>query len=165
MKKIITLFVVLIGLTTFACVDEDAAKKQDTSESTSSSNSAIRVFSTESSFEDAKEDLLSSIVDNGLVVSYTSHAKAMLDRTAEVAGNKASVYDNAEIILFCKANLSHELLAADPHNIVLCPYAIAIYVLHTEPERVYLSFREQDESQAVTKPISELLTSIIADVI
>jgi len=161
MRKIITLFVVLLGLTTFACVDKDAAKKQDTS----SSSSAIRVFSTESSFEDAKEDLLSSITDNGLVISYTAHAKAMFDSTAEVTGRKTPVYDNAEIVLFCKADSSYNLVVADPHNLILCPYAIAIYVLHAEPKRVYLSFREQDESQEITKPISELLASIIADVI
>jgi uncharacterized protein (DUF302 family) len=161
MKKIIPVFVVLLGLVVFVWVNGENDKKVDAS----LNQSAIKVFHTESGFEDAKEDLLASISENGLVVSYTSHAKAMFERTAAVTGQKIPVYDDAEIILFCKADLSHDLVTADPHNIILCPYAIAIYVLHAEPNRVYLSYREQDESQAVTKPISELLTRIIADVI
>ena len=123
------------------------------------------VFSTESSFEDAKEDLLAAIEANGLVVSYSSHAKTMLENTAEIAGVTMPVYDDAEIILFCKADLSHALVGASPHNIVLCPYAIAIYVSHNEPEKVYLNFREPDASVPETMSIKALLLSIIEEVI
>ena len=128
-------------------------------------DSGVRVFSTIADYDDAKEDLLTAIEDNGLVVSYTAHAKAMFDRTAAVTGAKTPIYNQAEIVLFCKADLSHDLVVADPHNLVLCPYAIAIYVLHKEPKRVYLSYREQDKSQAVTKPISDLLKTIIEEVL
>jgi len=128
-----------------------------------------RVFSTEASFEDAKDDLLEAIESNGLVISYTSHAKTMLDNTAEVSNVKNSVYSDAEILLFCKADLSHKLVAGNPHNIVLCPYSIAIYVLSEEPERVYLSFpsvqTSDEEIKALTKPIEDLLISIIEEVI
>ena len=127
------------------------------------------VFSTESTFEDAKDDLLDSIANHGLVISYTSHAKSMLDNTAEVSGVKKSVYENAEILLFCKADLSHKLVEGNPHNIVLCPYSIAIYVLSNEPDTVYLSFPKSVESneeiKALTQPITELLTNIIKEVI
>jgi uncharacterized protein (DUF302 family) len=125
----------------------------------------VSIYSTEGSFEDTKDDLLASIEGNGLVVSYTSHAKTMLENTAEVAGVTTPVYDDAEIVLFCKADLSHALVAENPHNIVLCPYAIAIYVLHSEPGRIYLSFREPEASVVATKPIRELLVKIIEDVI
>ncbi len=128
-----------------------------------------RVFSTESTFEDAKDDLLEAIGGNGLVVSYTSHAKSMLDNTAAVSGVTKSVYDDAETILFCKSGLSHELVAGNPHNIVLCPYSISIYVLTDEPERVYLSFRNvpvsDEKIKALTKPIEDLLIKIIEEVI
>jgi uncharacterized protein (DUF302 family) len=161
MKKLIGIFVILAGLVVLAWMNGYTLTKSNELDV----KNAIRLSHTDSSFADAKEDLLSSISENGLVISYTSHAKAMFERTAGVTGQKTPVYDDAEIILFCKADLSHDLVTADPHNIILCPYAIAIYVLHTEPDRVYLSYREQDETQAVTKPISELLASIIADVI
>lgn len=125
----------------------------------------VQIFSTIATFEDAKDDLLMAIEDKGLVVSYTSHAKLMFDRTKNVTGAKIPVYDNGEIILFCKADLSHDLVEENPHNIILCPYAIAIYVLHTEPERVYLSFRELDKSLKTAKPINTLLAEIINEVI
>lgn len=128
-----------------------------------------RVFSTESSFADAKDDLLEAVANHGLVVSYTSHAKTMLDNTAAVSSVLSAVYANAEILLFCKADLSHKLVAANPHNIVLCPYSIAIYVLSDEPERVYLSYRSVEASdekiKALTKPIEDLLIEIIEEII
>ncbi|MEH6457627.1 MAG: DUF302 domain-containing protein [Cocleimonas sp.] len=123
------------------------------------------IFSTEASFEDAKADLLESISGKGLVISYTSHAKTMLDNTAAVSGVTKPVYENAEILLFCKADLSHALVAANPHNIVLCPYNISIYVLSDEPEKVYLSFRKGEKSEAKTKAIDALLVEIIEEVI
>ena len=41
-----------------------------------------------------------------------------------------TAYRHAEAILFCKADLSHNITSADLHNIVLCPYSIVIYVNH-----------------------------------
>lgn len=129
----------------------------------------VHIFSTESSFEDAKDDLLAAIADNGLVISYTSHAKSMLDNTAAVSNINKSVYTDAEILLFCKADLSHKLVADNPHNIVLCPYSIAIYVIADEPEKVYLSYRavqaSNEKIKALTKPIEGLLIKIIEEVI
>ena len=155
--KIILLLITVISLT--------ACAQQPESNSSSEQASYVKTYSTESSFDDAKDDLLMAIEGHGLVVSYTSHAQEMLDRTAEVAGVTTPVYDRAEIILFCKADLSHKLVAANPHNIVLCPYAIAIYTLHQKPETVYLSFREPEASEATTKPIRQLLVDIIEEVI
>lgn len=165
--SIITLFFlsvivssVFFSATAFA--DQDNIKKLEIPE-------YAKVFSTESNFEDAKDDLLEAIASHGLVVSYTSHAENMLANTAEVSGVNKAVYSNAEILLFCKANLSHALVAANPHNIVLCPYSIAIYVLTDEPELVYLSYRtvaaSNEKIKALTKPIEDLLRNIIEEVI
>ncbi len=161
MKKILFLVVVLSNLLIFFWVNGDALKEPTNLDIPK----GVHVFSTEATFEDAKDDLLAAIEERGLVISYTSHAKSMFDRTAKVTGAKTPIYDNAEILLFCKATSSHDLVKSNPHNIILCPYAIAIYVLHTEPNRVYLSYKDQDNSQEVTVPISQLLESIIADVI
>ncbi|GAA0406007.1 hypothetical protein GCM10009133_13330 [Cocleimonas flava] len=176
MKKIfiLVLFVVcgIAASELFKNLNGDAAVNAATPSKTESASGEkakypefANVFSTESSFADAKEDLLAAISAEGLVISYTSHAKTMLENTAEIAGVTTPVYDDAEILLFCKANLSHALVGANPHNIVLCPYAIAIYVLHDEPETVYLSFREPDPRAPETKEIKALLVSIIEEVI
>lgn len=169
------LFVYLFVSFSFLISAHSVADTSNDNKELTADNTAIkipkyaRVFSTEGSFEDAKDDLLEAITSNGLVISYTSHAKTMLDNTAEVSSVKGSVYSDAEILLFCKADLSHKLVAGNPHNIVLCPYSIAIYVLIDEPERVYLSFpsvQASDEKiKALTKPIEDLLISIIEEVI
>ena len=153
---------------TQSCADEKVTKQAQKFDIPEFAN----VYSTESTFEDAKADLLEAIEDNGLVISYTSHAENMLANTAEVSGVTKAVYENAEILLFCKADLSHALVAANPHNIVLCPYSIAIYVLNGESEKVYLSYRSfqtlrsKDENiKSLTKPIEDLLKKIIEEVI
>ena len=155
MKKIVILISILL-LVACSAEPESTPRQKPVS--------FVKVFSTEARFEDAKEDLLMAIEERGLVVSYTSRAKTMLDRTADVAGVTTPAYDNAEIVLFCKADLSHKLVAANPHNIVLCPYAIAIYTLHGKPDTVYLSFREPEASEPATAPIRKLLVDIIQSV-
>jgi uncharacterized protein (DUF302 family) len=149
-----------------ACTQQPAQLTAAESGATEKTNpDFVNVYETEAAFEDAKSDLLFAIEGKGLVISYTSHAQAMLDRTAEVAGTKTPVYEQAEIILFCKADLSHELVNANPHNIVLCPYAIAVYSLHGEADKTYLSFREPPASEPATAAIRQLLVEIIEEVI
>lgn len=122
------------------------------------------VYQTNKSFDSAKQDLLLAIEGRGLVVSYTSHAQEMLDRTADASGTKKPVYEKAEIVLFCKSDLSHALVAANPHNIVACPYAIAIYSLKGKPETTYLSFREPFAGDKSFAPINQLLDEIVREV-
>lgn len=151
-------------LTLIAVITLSACTQQPENNSTQNPTPFVKTYSTEASFEDTKDDLLMAIEGRGLVISYTSHAQEMLDRTADVAGTTTAVYGHAEIILFCKADLSHKLVAANPHNIVLCPYAIAVYTLHEKPATVYLSFREPEASEPTTQPIRQLLVDIIKDV-
>lgn len=160
--------IVLFG-TSFSDENNEQNENQKKKHSSFEIPSYANVFSTESTFLDAKSDLLEAITNNGLVISYISHAKNMLENTAIVSGITKPVYSDAEIYLFCKANLSHNLVAGNPHNIVLCPYSIAIYVLTDEPERVYLSYRKVETSdkkvKALTQPIEGLLIQIIEEVI
>ncbi len=161
---VVTLVMLLFSFSVTAEEIKLPVKKSDAT-SLEKYHKSIRLFSTESSFDDAKEDLLAAIEERGLVVSYTAHAKAMFERTKAVTGEKTPIYDDAEIILFCKSDLSYNLVAQNPHNLIFCPYAISIYVLHKEPNRVYLSYKEQDNSQVVTNPINLLLKNIIMDVL
>jgi len=159
MKKILHfLFLLSLG----ACVQQPENLNAAETEPKSSPEYA-KVFSTESNFDDVKDNLLFAIEGKGLVVSYTSHAQEMLDRTAEVAGVTTPVYERAEIVLFCKADLSHKLVTANPHNIVLCPYAIAVYSLHGKPDTTYLSFRDLPGNKATTAAIRQLLVDIIEE--
>ncbi len=123
------------------------------------------VYSTEGSFEDVNADLQDAITSRGMVISYTSHAKTMLDRTGPDLGVKNPVYkDEALIHLFCKADLSHKLVESNPHNISLCPYAMAVYTLTGEEDKVYVTFRKPYMDDPTYAPINDLLNEIAEEV-
>ncbi len=124
-----------------------------------------RVYQVQTDFETARDNLKDAIEGRGMVISYVSHAQAMLDRTAPVVGKQHSVYGKAEILLFCKANLSHRLVEANPHNIVLCPYAIAVYTLRAQPGVVYYAYRKPYLAEPAFRPIVKLLDELIAEAI
>jgi len=122
-------------------------------------------YSTEGEFEDVKEDLIMAIEAQGAVVSYTAHSSAMLSRTAITLEIEQQVYDKAEIVLFCKAELSHKMVQADPHSLVLCPYPISIYTLSNAPKTVYITIRKPPNKPKEYGAVHQLLTKIILDTI
>lgn len=121
------------------------------------------VYETSNEFEWAKENLLNAITNQGLVLSATLHAATMLNRTGPDLGYKKNVYSNAETYLFCKADISHELVAANPHNIVLCPYAIAVYTLSDKPGVTYYAYREPYTKEKAYSGVEMLLESIVTE--
>ena len=126
----------------------------------------VMVYEFEGHFESARDDLEDAITARGLVISYVSHAKAMLDRTADIAGVKKSVYPNgAEIVLFCKSNTSHKLLQKNPHYIALCPYAISVYDIQNNKGKVFFSYRKPPSGIPEYDAIEKLLQSIIEEAI
>lgn len=123
------------------------------------------VYHTQGSFKDVKGYVVDAISEQGMVISYVSHVQAMLDRTAQAAGIKDSVYDKAEIILTCKSGLSHDLARANPHNIVLCPWGIAVYTLKGKPGTVYISIREPYQGDTAYLAIHKLLQEIVSEAV
>ena len=121
------------------------------------------VYVTDNDFEWARENLLAAIANKGLVLSATLHAATMLNRTGPDLGFKKEVYQNAEIYLFCKADISHKLVAANPHNIALCPYAISVYTLTDKPDVTYYSYREPYTEEEAYAPVAKLLESIVKE--
>ena len=82
------------------------------------------VYDYDGSFEDAAFELESAILDRGLVIAHVSHVGGMLNRTAEDVGATETLFQQADVYLFCSAVLSREVMAADPLNIAHCPYGI-----------------------------------------
>ncbi|NRA17416.1 MAG: DUF302 domain-containing protein [Oceanospirillaceae bacterium] len=119
------------------------------------------LYSTQGEFDEIKESLVFAIQEQGAVVSYTAHASDMLARTGKALGITENVYSKAEVVLFCKAEISHKLVAADPHTLVLCPYPIAIYTLTAEPGTVYLSIRKPLQNLVAYQAIQRFLETII----
>lgn len=135
-------------------------------QSTGASASDIAIHSTVNSFTDVRDRLVFAIENRGLVVSYTAHVGAMLERTSGDIGASRPIYTNAEVIEFCSATLSRATMEADPHNIAHCPYSIAVYVLARERERVYVAHRKlgtrngADASRRALLEVEQLVSDI-----
>lgn len=109
------------------------------------------------SFEDVRDAVVMAIENRGLVINYTSHIADMLARTGADIGASKKVFEQAEIIEFCSAKLSRQMMEADPHNIVLCPFAISIYRLPGE-SGTWMAYRKPQGKAAA--PVSALLRDI-----
>ena len=86
----------------------------------------IVTYPASGSFEDAIFGVESAIVDRGLVIDYVSHVGEMLDRTAADVGSDVTLFDNAQVFLFCSATVSRAVMEADPMNIGHCPYGVFV---------------------------------------
>lgn len=95
---------------------------------------------TAAGFEDTREAVVMAIESRGLVINYVSHIGSMLERTGVDIGASRRLFDQAQIVEFCSARLSRQMMELDPHNVVLCPFAISIYTLPGEPG-TWVSYR------------------------
>lgn len=121
-------------------------------------------------FNDIKAFLISAIEERGIKISNTAYISNMLQRTGEDVGSSEPIYKHAEAIMFCSATLSREMMQADPHNIVFCPYTILIYELARDPGTTFLSYRlpyyqGDAENHASQSKLDELLSRIIEEVV
>ena len=121
------------------------------------------VYSSESDYESAKTFLIDAIKGRGLVINNIGNAEAMLGRTAGAVGVNISVYKHADVVLFCKADLAHNLVVMSPHNIVLCPYSIAVYETQEKPGTIYYSYSVPQLNLPTEKLIRRLLHDIVLE--
>lgn len=101
-------------------------------------------YKVQSTFQEVKSLVSESIKGQGLVINNISHIGNMLSRTGKDLGFSKQVYIEAEALEFCSATVSRAMMEADAHNIIYCPYIIAIYVIPAEPKTVYVSYRRPD---------------------
>lgn len=119
----------------------------------------LTIVSKQGKFEDVRDDLVMAVEGRGLKINHTNHISDMLDRTGAAVGDTRQVYVKAEQVEFCKADLSRDIMEADPANIVFCPYTISIYTRPSEPGRVYLAYRKPvafDDNPASNKALGEI---------
>ncbi len=83
-------------------------------------------YAFDGSFEDAAFAVESAIIGRGLVIDYVSHTGEMLNRTAADVGSEKELFTEADIFLFCSAQISRKVMEADPMNIAHCPYGIFV---------------------------------------
>lgn len=136
---------------------------------TAQANAAdIVVRSTKGEFKEVKERVLHAIENRGLVLNYTAHIGAMLERTGKDIGAARRIYGEAEMLEFCSAKVSRDTMEADPRNIAFCPYSIAIYTLPKEKDRVYIAYRRVEtsgsgKSAQALRSVQKLVADIVAE--
>jgi uncharacterized protein (DUF302 family) len=118
----------------------------------------VKIQSVKGQYEEVKERVMFAIENRGIVLNYTARVGNMLERTGKDLGRPQQIFNQAEVLEFCSAVLSRATMEADPHNIVSCPYTIAIYTLPQEPGKVYISYRKP--SAAGVKPSAGSLAAV-----
>ena len=113
------------------------------------------VYDYDGSFDDATFGVESAIVGRGLVVDWVSHVGEMLERTKADVGSDVTIFDNADIYMFCSATLSRKVMEADSKNIAYCPYGVFV----TEKDgAVQVGYRNQPDG--VMQEVQTLLDDI-----
>jgi len=82
-------------------------------------------FPYDGSFEDAVFSVESAIIGAGLVIDHHAHTGDMLERTRTEVGGE-TLFEGADVFLFCSATVSREVMEADPALVAFCPYAIFV---------------------------------------
>lgn len=110
------------------------------------------------SFDDAAFAVENAIVGRGLVIDYVSHTGEMLNRTAADVGSNVALFTEADIYLFCSAQLSREVMEADPMNIAHCPYGV--FVAERDGS-VMIGYRRYPEGEM--QKVEALLAGIVQE--
>ena len=129
----------------------------------------MRTAVVESGYEFVRDDLELAITGRGIKINNISHIGDMLARTGKDVGASKQIFEHAEAFEFCSATVSRATMEADPHNIVFCPYIIAVYSLPGEKNRTYISFRRPTlvgsaASKDALQKVEDLMSSIVAEV-
>jgi len=119
------------------------------------------------SFDDVKQQLVLAIENRGLIVNHESKVGEMLERTGKDLGAATRIYIRAEVLEFCSATLSRQVMEADPRLLALCPYGIGIYTLPGEADSVHLVYRhppsEGTAAAQILQQVDRLLHEIVQD--
>ena len=170
-KLIVTSILACVGLVLSACdVATDKAPAPVDTAAKTDPYSHMSMRKVEIPYEYVVDDIKNAIAQRGIKINNISHIGNMLARTAEAVGATKQVFVHAEAIEFCSSTISRATMEADPHNIVFCPYIIAIYSLPGEEEFTYVSYRRptpvgSDESKAALKAVEGLMEEIITSAV
>lgn len=125
------------------------------------------LFKTQGDFEFVRALVETSIQGKGLKINHTNKIAEMLERTGKDLGVTKQVYVDGEQFEFCSATVSRQMMEADPHAIVMCPYIVSVYTIPND-KHVYISYRKPaaTKNPALKKALADvekLLTEIIKD--
>jgi uncharacterized protein (DUF302 family) len=125
------------------------------------------LFKTQGTFTDVRDSLQFAIEGKGLKINHTNKIAEMLARTGTAVGASKQIYVDGEQFEFCSATISREMMEADPHAMVMCPYIVSVYTIPND-KNVYIAYRKPGPTSnpALKKALGDvenLLTGIIKD--
>ncbi|WP_373236154.1 DUF302 domain-containing protein [Cohaesibacter celericrescens] len=117
-------------------------------------------YAFDGSFDDATFAVESAIIDKGLVIDYVSHTGEMLNRTGADVGSNKTIFDAADVFLFCSAMLSRKVMEADAMNVAHCPYGVFVA---DQDGKVVVGYRNMPEGpmQEVQALLDEIVKTAI----
>ena len=124
------------------------------------------LFVTENEYHEVRENIEIAITGRGMVINNIAHIGKMLDRTGADLGYTEQIYRQAEVFEFCSAKFSRDMMAANPYNIVFCPFTMHVFELSGHPGLIHVGYRrpsivgDSDSRQALER-IDSLLRSIV----
>lgn len=92
-------------------------------------------------FDEVRDRVVLAVELQGLVVDHTSRVSEMLARTGKDVGASGKIYVRGEVLEFCSAVLSRQMMEADPSLLTFCPFGIAVYSLPADPGVTHIAFR------------------------
>jgi uncharacterized protein (DUF302 family) len=124
-------------------------------------------------FADVRDDLKAAIESRGFVIDYQSHIGSMLERTGKDVGSTRKLYDDAQALQFCSAQLSRKMMQADPANVVMCPYTLVVWATAERPDQVFVAYRRpmrqgqggSPASRAALREVDTLLDTIAREAV
>lgn len=127
------------------------------------------IFKAKGDYADVRDMVQASIESKGLKINSVNHIAGMLERTGKDLGATRQVYGGGEQFEFCSAKISRDMMEADAHAIVMCPYIISVYTIPGD-KTVYVSFRKPAEVKnpklkKALGDVEKLLTEIIKEAI
>ena len=125
------------------------------------------LFKTQGDFQFVRDLVEASIEGKGLKINHTNKIAEMLERTGKDLGATKQVYVNGEQFEFCSATVSRQMMEADPHAIVMCPYIVSVYTIPND-KNIYIAYRKPaaTKNPALKKALADvekLLTEIIKE--
>lgn len=119
-------------------------------------------YSFDGSFDDATFAVENAIIGKGLVIDLVSHVGDMMNRTGADVGSDVTIFEAADVFLFCSAQLSREVMEADFMNIAHCPYGIFVAERDGEVMVGYRNYPE-GEMQKVQAMLDEITREAIGE--
>lgn len=116
-------------------------------------------------YTDLLEAVKEIIQGRGINIAHTLPPSDMLERTGAAFGVSNQVLKDGEIIEFCSAKISHQLIQANYENITLCPFTISVYELHSDPGNVRMTFRKPYVIDEASREAVEAMTDLVKGII